>query len=143
MISILNFIFTILFYAMKWTKQDNTCICFKEFLNLKSFESNFQFSTVQKPFLFLFSFFFFILVRQYSFSYFFESSHTLSNIFFTGPVSSSAQLRIQPTNLIFFGHLLPPDASHRLQPPRPPCRLSLCRPPPVPWSRLVFSPSPL
>jgi hypothetical protein len=59
MISILNFIFTILFYAMKWTKQDNTCICFKEFLNLKSFESNFQFSTVQKPFpVFVFFFLF-------------------------------------------------------------------------------------
>jgi hypothetical protein len=33
MIFILNFIFTIVFYTTRWTKQDLTCICFKEFLN--------------------------------------------------------------------------------------------------------------
>jgi hypothetical protein len=33
MISILNFIFTIVFYITRWTKQDYICICFKEILN--------------------------------------------------------------------------------------------------------------
>jgi hypothetical protein len=33
MISILNFIFTVMFYVMKWTKHDYICICFKENLN--------------------------------------------------------------------------------------------------------------
>jgi hypothetical protein len=32
MIFILNFVFTIVFYAMRWTKLDLTCICFQEFL---------------------------------------------------------------------------------------------------------------
>jgi hypothetical protein len=31
--SILNFVFTIAFYAMRLTKQDLSYICFKEFLN--------------------------------------------------------------------------------------------------------------
>jgi hypothetical protein len=33
MISIINFIFTIIFYKTRWIKQDITCIYFKEFLN--------------------------------------------------------------------------------------------------------------
>jgi hypothetical protein len=33
MISILNYVFTIVFYTMRWTKQDLICIYFKEFLN--------------------------------------------------------------------------------------------------------------
>jgi hypothetical protein len=33
MISILNFVFTIVFYATRRTKQDIICICFKEFSN--------------------------------------------------------------------------------------------------------------
>jgi hypothetical protein len=33
MISILNPVSAIVLYAMKWTKQDFTYICFKEFLN--------------------------------------------------------------------------------------------------------------
>jgi hypothetical protein len=32
-ISILNFVFTIIFYAMSWIKQDLTYIYFEEFLN--------------------------------------------------------------------------------------------------------------
>jgi mannose/fructose/N-acetylgalactosamine-specific phosphotransferase system component IIC len=32
-ISILNYVFTIVFYATRWTKQDVICICFEEFLN--------------------------------------------------------------------------------------------------------------
>jgi hypothetical protein len=43
-ISIFNFIFTILFYAMRWKKQDHIYVCFEEFLNKKPFESKFQFS---------------------------------------------------------------------------------------------------
>jgi hypothetical protein len=31
MISILNYVFIIVFYAMNWTKQDLICICFEEF----------------------------------------------------------------------------------------------------------------
>jgi hypothetical protein len=68
MISILNFIFTILFYATRWIKQDPTRICFKEFLNKNLFESNFQFLTTQKSFPVFISFFFSVLARQYSFS---------------------------------------------------------------------------
>jgi hypothetical protein len=30
---ILNFVFTIVFFSRRWTKQDHTFICFKEFLN--------------------------------------------------------------------------------------------------------------
>jgi hypothetical protein len=33
MISILNSVFTIVFYAKRWIKQDLICICFEEFLN--------------------------------------------------------------------------------------------------------------
>jgi hypothetical protein len=33
MISILNFVFIVVFYATRWTKQDHICICFKEILN--------------------------------------------------------------------------------------------------------------
>jgi hypothetical protein len=33
MISILNYIFTVVFYPVRWTKLDYTCICFEEFLN--------------------------------------------------------------------------------------------------------------
>jgi hypothetical protein len=33
MISILNFIFTVVFYVTKWTKHDHICICFEEILN--------------------------------------------------------------------------------------------------------------
>jgi hypothetical protein len=33
MISILNFVFTIVFSTTRWTKLDLTCICFEEFLN--------------------------------------------------------------------------------------------------------------
>jgi hypothetical protein len=33
MISILNSIFTIVFYLTRWIKQVLTCICFEEFLN--------------------------------------------------------------------------------------------------------------
>jgi hypothetical protein len=33
MISILNFIFTVVFYPTRGTKLDHTCIYFKEFLN--------------------------------------------------------------------------------------------------------------
>jgi hypothetical protein len=33
MISILNSVFTIIFYMTRWTKLDLTCICFKELLN--------------------------------------------------------------------------------------------------------------
>jgi hypothetical protein len=37
MISILNSVFTIVFYPMRWTKLDHTCICFEEFLNQLNF----------------------------------------------------------------------------------------------------------
>jgi hypothetical protein len=33
MISILNSVFTVVFYPLRWTKLDHTCICFEEFLN--------------------------------------------------------------------------------------------------------------
>jgi hypothetical protein len=33
MISILNSVFTIVFYVMRWTKQYLTCIYFEEFIN--------------------------------------------------------------------------------------------------------------
>jgi hypothetical protein len=33
MISILNYIFIVVFYTTRWTKQDHICICFKEILN--------------------------------------------------------------------------------------------------------------
>jgi multisubunit Na+/H+ antiporter MnhF subunit len=33
MIFILNFIFTVVFYAMRWTKHDHIYICFEEILN--------------------------------------------------------------------------------------------------------------
>jgi hypothetical protein len=33
MISILNSVFIIVFYTMKWKKQDLICICFEEFLD--------------------------------------------------------------------------------------------------------------
>jgi hypothetical protein len=33
MISILNSIFIVVLYLMRWIKLDNTCICFKEFLH--------------------------------------------------------------------------------------------------------------
>jgi hypothetical protein len=33
MIFMLNSVFTIVFYVMRWIKQDHTCIYFKEFLN--------------------------------------------------------------------------------------------------------------
>jgi hypothetical protein len=33
MIFILNFVFTIVFYMMRWAKQDYICICFEEILN--------------------------------------------------------------------------------------------------------------
>jgi hypothetical protein len=33
MIFILNFVFTIVFYAMRWIKLDLNYLCFKEFLN--------------------------------------------------------------------------------------------------------------
>jgi hypothetical protein len=33
MISILNSVFTVMFYVARWSKLDLTCICFKEFLN--------------------------------------------------------------------------------------------------------------
>jgi hypothetical protein len=32
-IFILNSVFTIIFYPMRWTKLDPTCICFEEILN--------------------------------------------------------------------------------------------------------------
>jgi hypothetical protein len=32
-VSIFNFVFTVVFYAMIWTKQDHICICFKEILS--------------------------------------------------------------------------------------------------------------
>jgi hypothetical protein len=32
-IFVLNSVFIVVFYAMRLTKQDSTCICFKEFLN--------------------------------------------------------------------------------------------------------------
>jgi hypothetical protein len=63
MIFILNFIFTISFYAMKWTKQDLTYICFEEFLNKKLFESNFQFSAAQEFFPVFIFFYFFVLAH--------------------------------------------------------------------------------
>jgi hypothetical protein len=121
------------------TKQDPTCICFEEFLNQKPFESNFQFSVAEKSFpIFIF---FSVLARQYSFSCLSSSSHSLSHIFFTGPVSSSVQPHIRPIDPISFGHLRLPDARRRLWPPRPLRCSSLCHPPPAPWSRLAFSPS--
>jgi hypothetical protein len=33
MIYILNYVFTIVFYTMRWTKLDITCMCFEEFIN--------------------------------------------------------------------------------------------------------------
>jgi hypothetical protein len=33
MVSILNFVFTVMFYAGRWPKLDPTCLCFEEFLN--------------------------------------------------------------------------------------------------------------
>jgi hypothetical protein len=33
MVSILNYIFTIMFYTMRWVKQDHIYICFEEILN--------------------------------------------------------------------------------------------------------------
>jgi hypothetical protein len=80
LISIWNFVFTILFYATRWTKQDLSYICFKKinknYLN--------QISNVQQPknhFMFLFPFFFSVLSHQYSFSYLSGSSHSLSHNF--------------------------------------------------------------
>jgi hypothetical protein len=32
-ISILNFIFTVVFYTTRWTKLDTVCICFEKFIN--------------------------------------------------------------------------------------------------------------
>jgi hypothetical protein len=61
--------------------------------------------------------------------------------FFIGPVSSSAQPCIRPTEPISFGHLRHPDASCHLQPPRPSRHSLLCCPPPAPSSRLASSPS--
>jgi hypothetical protein len=77
---------------------------------LKEFNKNYlnqisNFQQLKNPFMLLFPFFFSILSHQYSFSYLSGPSHSLSHNFFVGPVSSSAQPRIQPTNPISFGHL--------------------------------------
>jgi hypothetical protein len=58
MISILNFVFSILFYVTKWTKQDLTCICFEEFFikNHLNQISNFQQLKILSCFYFLFHF---------------------------------------------------------------------------------------
>jgi hypothetical protein len=42
MISILNFVFTIVFYPMRWTKLYHTCICFEEFLNQLTFDYKYR-----------------------------------------------------------------------------------------------------
>jgi hypothetical protein len=88
MISILNFVFTILFYVMRWTKQYLTCIYFTEFLNQKSFESNFQFSGAQKFFPVFISFSIFFACIHYSI---FLTHLILSTIIF-----SSAQSTVRP-----------------------------------------------
>jgi hypothetical protein len=118
MISILNFVFTILFYTTSRTKQAPTSISFEEFLNQKPFESNFQFLAAQKSFPILFPFFLSVLDHQYSFSYLFDPSHTLNHIFFTDPVNCSAQPCIRPTDPISFGHLQPRDDNRHLWPLR-------------------------
>jgi hypothetical protein len=122
----------------RWTKQDPTHMFFKEIINKKLNQiSNFQ--PPKNPSMFLFPFFFSILTRQHFFSYLFGPSHTLSHIFFTGPISSLAQPHIQSTNSISLGHLRPLDTSHRLQPPWSSCRSLLCCSPLAPWSRLTSS----
>jgi hypothetical protein len=37
MIYILNSVFTVVFYAMRWIKLDIACICFEEFINQINF----------------------------------------------------------------------------------------------------------
>jgi hypothetical protein len=37
MISILNYVFTIIFYVVRWPKLNTTYICFEEFLNQLKF----------------------------------------------------------------------------------------------------------
>jgi hypothetical protein len=140
MIFILNFVFTILFYVTRWTKQDHTCICFEEFFNQKLFQSNFQFSAAQKSFHVFISFFLFCFGPPVFLLSFYLISYSQS-YFFAGPVSSSAQPRIRLTDPISFGHLQPVDVNHRLQPPRPPRRSLLCRLPLAPWSCLASTPS--
>jgi hypothetical protein len=108
--------------------------------NKKLFKSKFQISVAKKSFPVFISYFFSILARQYSVSYLYDPSHTLIYIFFTGPVSSSAQPRIRPTDPISFGHLRPADASRHI---RPPHRSSLYCPPPTLWSHLTSFPLPI
>jgi hypothetical protein len=122
-------------------KTRSPCICFEEFLNQKPFESNFQSLAAQKPFpifisffLFCFGLLVFLLLSFWLISY-------SQPYFFIGPVSSSAQPCIQPTDPIFFSHLRPLDVGSRLWNLRPPCRTSLHRLPPAPWSHLASSPS--
>jgi hypothetical protein len=90
MVSILNFVFTILFYVMRWKKQDLTSICFDEFLNKNHWNQIFNFQQLKNPSLFLFHFFFSVLARLYSFSNLSDPSHTLSHIF------SLAQSAVRP-----------------------------------------------
>jgi hypothetical protein len=144
MTSILNFIFTILFHAMRWTKQNLTCICFEEFLNQNTFESNFQFLAAQKSFpVFIYFFLFYFGPPIFILLSFSPISYSQPYVF-TDPISSSAQPRIRPTNPIYFGHLRPPDASRHLQPPRLlPHHCSLCHLPLASWNHLGSPSSPL
>jgi hypothetical protein len=102
-----------------------------------------DFQQPKNPSLFLFPIFFFCFGLPVFLLISFYQSHTPSHIFFTIPVSSSVQLHIRATDPICFGHLRPPDASRRLQPPRPPRRSSLCHPLSTPWSCLTSPSSPL
>jgi hypothetical protein len=139
MISILNFVFTILFYTTSRTKQAPTSISFEEFLNQKPFESNFQFLAAQKSFPILFPFFLSVLDHQYSFSYLFDPSHTLNHIF------SPTQSIVQP-NRAFGPPTQFPLAIFNLEMTiatfglsgLPHCS-SLCHPHLAPWSCLTSS----
>jgi hypothetical protein len=156
-ISSLNFVFTIVFYAMRWIKQDHTCIYFKRFLNKNHLSQIFNLQQPKNPYIFLFPFF--ALIRQYLFSYFlvfillfFGSSHSFTHIFFTDLVNSSVKPLIRPTGPISFSHLWPTAVAFDLPGRRailhcvihlwhrgaasPPPPLSLWK-----WPRSITSPS--
>jgi hypothetical protein len=115
-------------------KKQDLIICFKEFLNKNYLNQISNFQQPRNPFMFLFS----ILVRQYSFFYLSDPSHTLSLIFYRasqqfGPTTHSAH---RP-NFLWSSLTSRRDASRRLRPPWPPHHCSLCCPPPTPWGRLA------
>jgi hypothetical protein len=107
-----------------------TYICFKK--SNKNYLNQFLIFSNPKI-LPYFLFFFFVLARQYFFSYLSRPSRTLSHIFLPN------QSAVWPTEPISFSHLRLPDASRRLQTPRPPSYSSLCHLPQAPWRHLASS----